>query len=353
MNKATDVPPQPQPTARYALTGLALIACGLMLWPFLPGVATGLATAAVCLPLHRRILRWTGDRDTLAAVLTTVVATLVLVIPVALVAAQLTAEARRGVEVVKEKAADEDVREQADRVPYLGEWLDKVAAGEVSVEQEARKVVARLGQTSLGVATSLASMAVQLLVAGFVLYFALKDRKHLLAAARRIAPLPDRRAGHVIARMDDAVIATVYGTVLTGVIQGVTGGLVFWALGLPAPVLWGVVMFVLAVLPVVGSGLVWVPAAVWLAAHGHWWQGAVLVGWGVLIGGPVCNYIYAVTAGDRMRLHPLPALLSFIGGLAVFGIAGMVIGPAVLALTVGLLEEQGVETDADQGAKGY
>jgi predicted PurR-regulated permease PerM len=347
MKTATDVPPQPQPTARYVLTGLALLACGLMLWPFLPGVAAGVAAAAVCLPLHRRLVRATGDRPGLAAGLTVVAAVLVLVIPLVLVSAQLTAEARRGVEVVREKAADGDLRDLAGRVPvagpYLIDWLDKVYAGEVSLEREARAAVARIGQTSLGFAYGAASAAIQLLIAGFVLFFTLKDHPHLLAAAKRLFPLPDRRAAHVITRMDDAVQATVYGTLLTGLIQGVSGGLVFWALGLPAPVLWGVVMTVLSVLPVLGAFIVWVPAAVWLGATGQVWQAAVLTAWGVLMAGPVCNSIYAVTAGDRMKMHPMPALLAFVGGLAVFGIAGMVIGPAVLALAVGLLEEQGVD----------
>ena len=266
MESATDVPPRPQPAARYALTAAALAACGLMLWPFLPGVAAGLATAAVCLPLHRRLVRWTGGRHALAAGLTTAVAVLGVVVPLALVSAQLTAEARKGVEAVREKAADGGLRETASRIPYVGDWLDRVNTGEVDIEAEARAAVARLGRTSLGLAYGAAAVAVQLLIGGFVLFFTLKDHPHLLAAVKRLVPLPDRQAGHVVTRMDDAVQATVYGTVLTGVLQGVTGGLLFWWLGLPAPVLWGVVMTVLSVLPVLGAFLVWLPAAAWLAS---------------------------------------------------------------------------------------
>ena len=341
MTPATDVPPQP--IARYALTGLAILACGLMLWPFLPGVAAGLATAAVCLPLHRRLLRWTGDRAGLAAGLTTTVAVLVVVVPLVLVSAQLAREARRGVDVVQEKVAGGELRERADRVPVLHDWLARLDAGEIDLEQEARSAVSQLGQTSLGVARGAAALSIQLLIAGFVLFFVLKDHPHLLAATRRLIPLPERQAAHVVARMDDAVQGTVYGTLLVGVVQGATGGLMFWAVGLPAPVLWGVAMAVTSVLPVLGAFMVWLPAAVWLATTGHVGAAVALTAWGVVMAGPVGNYLYAVTAGDRMRLHPVPALLAFIGGLAVFGIAGMVIGPAVLALAVGLLEEQGAD----------
>ncbi len=340
MEPATDVPPRR--AARYALTAAAVLACGVMLWPFLPGVAAGVATAAVCLPLHRRVRRWAGDRAGLAAGLTTAVAVLVVVLPLAVVSAQLAVEARHGVAKVREKAADGEVRELAGRVPYLNELLDRWDAGELSLEAEARAAVGRLGQTSLGVARGAAAAAVQLLIAGFVLFFTLKDHHHLLEATERLVPLPTPAAARVVGRMDDAVQATVYGTLLAGVVQGVTGGLLFWALGLPAPVLWGVVMAVLGVLPLLGAFVVWVPAAVWLAVAGQWGPAAALTVWGGLMAGPVGNYLYAVTAGDRMRLHPVPALLSFVGGLAVFGVAGMVIGPAVLALAVGLLEEEGV-----------
>lgn len=110
------------------------------------------------------------------------------------------------------------------------------------------------------------------------------------------------------------------------------------AQGLPAPVLWGVVIFVLGVLPFVGAVLVWAPAAVYLATVDRWGAAIALVAWGLLMAGPVGNYLYAYVTGDRMKLHPVPTLLAYVGGLAVFGISGMVLGPCVLAVTVALLE---------------
>ncbi len=345
MSQATDVPPRPAPTARYALTGLLLLACGAMLWPFLPGAATGVAAAAVCLPLHRGVLRWTGGRDALAAVLTTTLVVLVVGVALGLLTLQLAVETRQGVEVAKEKATDGTARHLLEGVPYAGEYLHKVETGEVSLEAEARSVLGRLGSTTLGLAQGLAAAAFQLVLAAFVLYYTLKDHAHLKAAAERLLPVPRPAADRLMRRMDDAIRGTVNGTLLAGVVQGVTGGLLFWLLGLPAPVLWGTVMGVLGVVPLLGAVLVWAPAAVWLAANQQWGTAAALVAWGVVMAGPVGNYLYAVTAGDRLRLHPVPVLLAYLGGLVVFGAAGMVIGPVVLALTVGLLEEQGVETE--------
>lgn len=112
----------------------------------------------------------------------------------------------------------------------------------------------------------------------------------------------------------------------------------FWALGVPAPLLWGVVMFVLGVLPIVGAFLVWVPVAVGLVLGDRWGAALVIAVWGVMMAGPINNYVYAFLAGDRLRLHPVPSLLAFIGGLAVFGVTGMVLGPVALAVTLALID---------------
>lgn len=97
-------------------------------------------------------------------------------------------------------------------------------------------------------------------------------------------------------------------------------------------------MTILGILPFVGEFVVWVPAALYLATEGQWWQAVVLAVWGVVMAGPVCNYVYAVAAGQRLKLHPVPTLLAFIGGLAVFGVAGMILGPCVLAVTLALID---------------
>ena len=107
---------------------------------------------------------------------------------------------------------------------------------------------------------------------------------------------------------------------------------------MPAPVLWAVVIFVLSILPIVGAGFVWIPASIYLAVSGRWLAAGALVGWGVLSFLIVDNVIYVRLAGERMRLHDVPALIAFLGGIAIFGISGMILGPAILAVTVAFLE---------------
>jgi predicted PurR-regulated permease PerM len=155
---------------------------------------------------------------------------------------------------------------------------------------------------------------------------------------RGLIPLPPGETERLFGRVADSVHATLFGTLVAALAQGVTGGLLFWALGIPAPVLWGTVMFVLGILPLLGAVLVWAPAAALLVANGQYLGAVGLVAWGLLMAGPVGNFIYAKCAGDRMRMHPIAALVAYIGGLAVFGVTGMILGPAVVAITFELIE---------------
>lgn len=139
-------------------------------------------------------------------------------------------------------------------------------------------------------------------------------------------------------RVGDTVHATVYGTLAVAVVQGILGGLMFWWLGLPAPLLWGLVMAGLAVIPVLGAFVVWIPAALFLALDGSWGKALILAVWGSVVVGGIDNVIYPILVGKRLKLHTIPAFMSIIGGLAVFGPSGLILGPVTLTITVLLLE---------------
>jgi predicted PurR-regulated permease PerM len=112
----------------------------------------------------------------------------------------------------------------------------------------------------------------------------------------------------------------------------------FWWLGLPAPLLWGLVMGALAVVPVLGAFIIWIPAALFLALDGSWGKALILAFWGSVIVGGIDNVIYPILVGNRLRLHTIPAFMAIIGGLIVFGPSGLILGPVVLTATMSLLE---------------
>ena len=142
----------------------------------------------------------------------------------------------------------------------------------------------------------------------------------------------------VIDRVGAMIFATIYGSLGVALVQGFLGGLMFWILGLPAPLLWGAVMMLFAIVPVAGTFVVWMPAAVALFLQGSTTKAIILLIYGATAISLVDNLLYPYLVGSSVRLHTVPVFLSIAGGLIVFGLSGLVVGPAVLALTLALLE---------------
>jgi predicted PurR-regulated permease PerM len=320
-----------------ALAGLTVVAVYvsyLVVRPFLPAVAWAVALAIMAHPVADRIGRRVPNR-TWAAAITTLLLLVGIIGPVAFVAVSLGREAAQAEGTVREMTKG-GWHELLARVPGYGPQLAEQAR-QVDWEGQARLVLARLTGDVAGYAAGAGWAAIQFLVMAFILFYCLRDRDPLLSLLRAGLPVSRAEADDLFTRAADAVNATVYATVMTGLLQGVTGGILFWLLGVSAPILWGTVMVVLAVLPVLGAFLVWVPVAVGLALGDRFGAAAIIVGWGLLMAGPVCNWVYAWLVGGKMRMHEVPALVGFVGGLAAFGLSGMVLGPVALVLTAGLI----------------
>jgi predicted PurR-regulated permease PerM len=172
----------------------------------------------------------------------------------------------------------------------------------------------------------------------YVLFFFLRDRRMFLHAIARHSPLSQSQMEGLLERIGDTIHATVYGTFAVASVQGLLGGLMFWWLGLPAPLLWGLIMGMLAVIPMLGAFVIWAPAALFLLLEGAWHDALTLSLWGMLVVGTVDNLLRPVLVGDRLRLHTVLTFLSVVGGLMVFGAAGLILGPVILVITMAMLE---------------
>jgi predicted PurR-regulated permease PerM len=337
-----------------ALAGITLIVgylCYRLLVPFLPALAWALALAVISFPMHNWIRRRLKN-ETLAAAVSVLLVILIIVIPSIIVVAEMAREAASAGQLIRQHVEDGRLREAALRMPY-GEQVVPWVEQNVDLRKVAEEMTMFVSRDTALVLRGSIWATLEVLVSVFVLFYCFRDRDRLLRGLRAIVPLPYAETEEAFRRVADSIHATIFGTVVVSVVQGITGGLLFWAVGLPAPVFWGVVMFVLGVLPMVGAVLVWAPATVLLLAEGQYPQaGAVLV-WGLLMSGPVGNYMYAYLTGGRMRMHPVPALVAYLGGLAVFGVTGMILGPAVLAVAYELLEvwrRRGVSNTANGDA---
>jgi predicted PurR-regulated permease PerM len=172
----------------------------------------------------------------------------------------------------------------------------------------------------------------------FTMFYLFRDGERMRGALHDVVPLERSQSHQIFDRTSEVISASVYGVLVIAAIQGALGGLAFWALGLPSPLLWGVVMLFLSMIPMAGSFIVWVPAAIFLAATGHWMKALMLAAWGALVIGTVDNFLRPKLVGEKTRLHELLIFFSVLGGLQVFGVIGLVLGPVVVAITLALLE---------------
>jgi predicted PurR-regulated permease PerM len=325
------------PLTLLALTAALIGLCIVLTLPFLPALTWGIALAIIALPFHQWVSRHTSS-PWLAAGLASAAVVLVILVPLVFVVYELGREASAMAEQIPTDSPESVLRDKLAATPVLGtmvEWTDKVG---LDFEKQARQLVEPYTRDVSNLAEGSVAASIQFLAAIFILYYFFRDRGLILASVRELLPLSRVECDRVFQRAADSVHANLYATLVTSTIDATGGTLMFWALGLPAPMLWGVVMFVLSILPIVGAALVWVPAAFYLAFTDRWLAGAALIGWGVLFFLIVDNVVYVRLAGNRMRMHPVPALIAFLGGLAVFGISGMIIGPAILAITVAFVE---------------
>ena len=317
--------------ALAALTAVGVVLCMTIALPFLSALAWGLALAIMVWPLQRQLEKVIPSGTWSAGICLAVVIVLI-VGPVIWTGVELTNQAMSSSEQMKQFAQG-GWRKITAELPLPQGWEEKV-----DVEQETREFLNAFTSSLRGILQGSFWGVLQLLIMLLVLFFALKDRDHLLERLRGLIPVSDAEADYLFKRTSDAIYASVYATLVTGLIQAAVFGLVFWYLEIPAPLLWALVIFILGILPVLGAFIVWIPIAIGLAVEGNWVEAIGIVAVGLILAGPVSNYVYALIAGGRLRLHPMPALLAFVGGLVVFGLAGMVIGPVVLALTIALID---------------
>jgi predicted PurR-regulated permease PerM len=172
----------------------------------------------------------------------------------------------------------------------------------------------------------------------YLLFYFPRDRRLMLETVRSHSPLSLAEMDRLFGQIADTIHAIIYGTVVVACVQGTLGGLMFWWLRLPTPLLWGLVMGLLAIVPVLGAFVVWIPAAIFLALDGSWERALILVLWGALVVSSIDNLLYPMLVGNRLKLHTVPAFISLVGGLTLFGPAGIILGPMAVTITIILLD---------------
>jgi len=315
--------------------------------PFAGPLLWALFIAFLLNPLHVRLTRRLKGRENLSAFILTVLVLLVVIGPLTALSAAFAAQVGDLLQFAQSTVADQTKKNVFDptNVPWVGQilaWLESMF--DVNIAQ----VRGWLVEGSRAMLQWLASMGGKVFlgavgtVVGFVLmifmlFFFVRDGEEMLATARELIPMESSYKARLFDHLAAVTRAMVYGTGLTALIQGALVGIAFLIVGLPSPIVFGVIAALAALLPVGGSGLVWVPAAIVLAAQGRWGATIFVVIWGALLVSLVDNIVRPMLVSGRASVGTLTVFIGVLGGISAFGAIGLFLGPVVLALIIALI----------------
>lgn len=317
-------------------------ALGWILLPFGGTIMWGAIVAMLFKPLYRWLLPRLWRRATPAALLTSLVVVLVVFIPLALVTVSLAREAAVAYQRIEsgEWNPGPYLRGVFLALPaWMAVLLDRF--GVVSFEVLQLRLTGALAQGSQFIAAQALSFGqdtfdfvARLFIMLYLVFFLIRDGDRVAEAIQRALPLSAEHKRELFDKFATVIRATVKGNLLVAVIQGTLGGLAFWFLGVGGALLFAVLMAFLSLLPAVGAGLVWLPVALWLCLTGAVWQGMALIAWGVLVIGLVDNLLRPILVGKDTLMPDYVVMITTLGGMAVFGIKGFVMGPLIAAMFI-------------------
>ncbi len=316
------------------------LAFAWILRPFYAAVLWATIIAIMFVPLYRRLLTSMRQRPTLAAFATVIIILVMVILPLTMLIALLLQEGFSVYDRIQSGEIDfgRYFQQVFDSLPaWVVNLLDRVGLTSLRVVQERLSAgLTRSAQFIAGQALNIGQNTLNFILSLFLmlylLFFLLRDGDHLLTRIRAAIPLPLEQQRTLFRRFTGVIRATVKGNLVVGAVQGLFGGLIFSVLGIHAPALWGALMAVLSLVPAIGAAVVWLPVAVYFLATGATWQGMVLALYGVLVIGLVDNILRPILVGKDTKLPDFVVLISTLGGIAVFGLNGFVIGPAIAAM---------------------
>jgi predicted PurR-regulated permease PerM len=328
-----------------SLLGLVLVVTVLfavVLWPMAGAVSWAVFIAIVFSSLQDKSVQMLHGRRGWAALATLAVIVVSVLLPLALLSVAVAHEAAAFYAHLK--SGDIQLAEYFQRMlAVLPEWARGWLAG-IGIEdlpalqRKLAEALARSGnavtQRVFLIGQGTLAFVVEFFVMLYLLFFLLRDGRALAATAERAMPLAPAHTHRVMNEFATVVRATVKGNIVVALVQGALGWLAFWFLGIGGALLWGAVMALLSLLPAVGAALVWGPVAVYLLTTGSVWSGVGLIVWGTLVIGLVDNVLRPILVGKDTRMPDWLVLVTTLGGLAVFGLNGFVIGPVIAAVFI-------------------
>ncbi|MGI5309207.1 AI-2E family transporter [Rheinheimera sp. WS51] len=330
---------------------LALYASYLLIAPYVGAIVLAFVLSLLCISLHKRLEAKLPGKPNLAAALSCTTLVLVIVIPAGLVffaivqqAAQFTKQSyqwlsKGGAEKLLQNPYIINTKQKIE--PYLPDSINTQ-----DLVQRLTEFASSFGKVLLDMGTKLVGditgVLFGLFLMLFILFFLLRDHDKVVDALHWLVPLSRSQENALLVEAKSVARSAVMGSFLTGIAQGVAGGIAMSIVGLPG-LFWGTMMAFASFIPLVGTALIWIPAALYLGLTGEWGWAAFLVGWGIIVVGSIDNFLRPILMQGSSNMNTLMIFLSLIGGIQLFGLIGVIYGPIIFALTVVLLKLYAIE----------
>ncbi len=328
----------------WIILGATLVAAAVLVWPFFPAILWAIVLAVLLFPIYGRLRRKLNENLSALAV--------VLLAGTAVVLPLLAVGAVAGVQVygfVSEFSTSQPAQE-AFTIESVGREVDAVAQPVLSrvgvthfnLAEWTRENREEIGNMLLGPvmqgAKRTVSTVVNLVVALLTLFFLLRDSRHMLDPTLDLMPLPREESLAIVRKMAETIRAVFLGVVLVAVVQGGLAGLSFWVAGVKGALIWSLASMLLALIPLLGAPLIYIPISIALVLQGHVPQGIGVLLWGFVVVSQIDNLIKPWVIGSRTSLHPMAVFFSLLGGVLALGAIGIMVGPMLLTLVLALAD---------------
>jgi predicted PurR-regulated permease PerM len=320
----------------FLLTLGVLTLCALVIQPF----SSAILGAVVLAVITQRPYDWLAARvknRTFCATIAVILVIIAVIVPCFFLAQNIGEQALVAITAARSSTNQAKVTDYIANRPALASNIEAVTAS-IDINNAARTAAAWFGGQFAVFLNSSVRIITQLVVMLFLLFFLYRDRGLALSTLRTLLPLREDETSELLERTGNTIFASALGRLTIAIIQGLLAALAFWVLGVPNIILWATALTAFAMIPAFGAFLVWGPIAIYLGLHGHWGKAALLAVWGGLIVSTIDNILYPILIGSRLRAHTATILVSILGGIALFGIAGIVLGPVIFTIADTLLD---------------
>ncbi len=349
---------QPPRALKWAIlagaVALVLYLCVLILYPFAGVIAWSSILSIAFFPVHRWLAERTR-RPSLSALLTSVLVIVTILLPLAFITGLAVTQFLTLQTYLQETFKDGFALTAIEPLQRALDWISLRCGIDTSqlvtwLTENVSRVGGAVGGFTLTVVASLSTGLLSFVFTIFAMFFLLRDGDRIVARIPDLLPFEHARSQTALERVRDVIYASVYGVFVIAVLQGALCALMFWMLGIPSAILWGVVTVLTSVLPLVGSAAVWVPGTIYLLAIGQWPQAIALAAWGGVVIGSVDNFLRPKLVGGRVGLSELVMFFSLLGGMQLFGLLGIVLGPVLFAIAGSIFEALGDHREETQAS---